>query len=142
MVDDLKWENICMKKVQNYVALYSNFEIFSLTIKGRFHCFCAVSHSKYISIFNITSWKWINHLEFEDDILYLLSHKYSKMVYMPEIGYDTQKNVLSPACITKKGWIYLDFMLDDGNYKSVITELDKSFAIDGEIVKVSEDTEN
>ena len=53
---DLEWDNIKIKKIQNYVHLYTGFKIFCLYGGAKQKSFVSISHGKYISIFNITDW--------------------------------------------------------------------------------------
>ena len=127
-----------MHKVHNYVLVYSAFEIYSVKVGMKYKSFCGISHYKYISIFNITDWKWENHLEFTDEIFYLFTHDSQR-----DANGGWNVSALLPSCITKKGWMYLN-ILENNEQQEIIDESKKNeeLSIVGELIKCSEDLDN
>ena len=95
----LNWDLLPMFKVQNEVLLYTNFEIFSYKVGMKYKTFAAICHTRFVSMFNITDWKWVNHLEFEDEIDYLFTHDSYSSLY--------------PSVVTKTGMVFIDIMADN-----------------------------
>jgi len=80
--------------------------------------------------FDMTNWKWQNHLLFESEILHLFYHKIDGEV--------------NNCCITKDGRIFFDFLIEEGNYAEVVTadeHADADKKIEGEINNFSTDFE-
>jgi hypothetical protein len=64
--EDLDFDNIPVKLVQNIVSLYTGVHLVKI---GK--AMVVITHGKFVSLFDLIEWKWINHIEFEDDILKL-----------------------------------------------------------------------
>lgn len=60
--EEVDWDNIEIRRIQTIVRPYTSFKLIS-----KFETFLIVGHGKYVSVFNIEQWKWINHLYFEED---------------------------------------------------------------------------
>ena len=64
--DEIDWRKIHVKKVHNIVNLFTGIHIVRIGIT-----MCVITHSKFASLFDLLEWKWVNHIEFETDIIKL-----------------------------------------------------------------------
>jgi hypothetical protein len=77
-------------------------KIFTMGRKTELKSLIALSHDKFVSIFNITDWKWVNHEDFQDEFQMLFMHNNKK------------KNLNYTAGLTKKGWCHIGVMYNGG----------------------------
>ena len=71
--DEVEWHKLHVKKVHNIVNLFTGIMIVKIGIT-----MCVITHSKFVSLFDLLEWKWVNHIEFETDILKLCRHYKTK----------------------------------------------------------------
>ena len=122
---EFEWDTLFIKNIQNIAHLYTGFRV----SQSGFY-YVAISHSKFISIFNITDWKWMNHLEFPDEIIYMFTHK-------------NCKNDSYSSMVTKKGLVYVGFMYDKGMRAKAVPESWKDAETSGgTILRLTYDVEN
>lgn len=69
------WEEIALKNVQSLVYLYTAFNIFSISKGNEDINYIAISHGKFISIYNLAINKWEQHIRFDADVIYMFSHE-------------------------------------------------------------------
>ena len=67
-------------------------------------------------------------MEFQDDVMSMFTHK-------------NKEGLLYTSCITKKGWIYIGFMYDGGNYQNTIQEAWRGALAEGTLIKCADDLE-
>ena len=127
--DDMEWGHLMTKKVQNIVYLFTAFKISCIYSGAKQQSYAAIAHGKYISLFNITEWRWINHLEFQDDIIHMFTH-----IHKDGSTYT--------SCMTKKGWIYIGFMYDGGKWETVVHETWRGAYTPGKQISIADDIEN
>jgi hypothetical protein len=87
-----------------------------------------ITHGCFVSIFDINNWKWLNHVEFEDDIVLLFRHYKSK-----EDRYQT--------ILCKNGATYIG-ILDYDEYEEPVPTKERDINIAGTILRWGEDIEN
>lgn len=105
-----------MKNVQNIVYLYRAFKLFSLSSGPEAISYCALAHGKFISVFDMIGWNWMNHLEFTDEVLHLFLHTCLGVATDDEEA----STEIKPSCILKNGLIYTGFMIEEGLFEGII----------------------
>jgi hypothetical protein len=55
--EDADWDNLLMKRVNQYAKIFTSFRIYTCD-----ETYLAVSHGKFVSVFNIENWKWERHI--------------------------------------------------------------------------------
>jgi hypothetical protein len=105
------------------VNLYSGFHIVKIGLT-----MCVITHGKFVSLFDLIKWEWVNHIEFEDDIVKLFRH------------YKTEKNRYQ-SILLKNGGVYFG-ILDYDEYKEKVPEKERDLKVGGTIVRFNEDVEN
>ena len=113
-----------MKKVQNVVKLYTGFHL--VMIRGI--TMALITHGRFVSIFDIINWKWLNHVEFDDEITLLFRHYKTK-----DDRYQT--------ILLKNGGVYFSVLDYDTNEEMVDTD-NRNIKIDGKVIRWGEDIEN
>lgn len=63
--EELDYDKIHLKAVHNIVNIYSGIVLMNLN--GVAYAF--ISHGRFVSKYDLISLKWVNHVEFEDDII-------------------------------------------------------------------------
>ena len=58
--EEVDWDNLHLKRINKIAKIYTGFKIVS-----QYETYCMISHGKYISVFNIEQWRWVNHMYFE-----------------------------------------------------------------------------
>lgn len=89
---------------------------------------CVITHSKFVSIFDLTDWKWVNHVEFEDDIVKLFRH------------YKTADSRYQ-TILCKNGAIYIG-VLNYDEYTEPVPTSKRNLQINGTVIRCNEDIEN
>ncbi|CDW79381.1 UNKNOWN [Stylonychia lemnae] len=86
--DQLNFDQIHVRIVQNIVKIYSGMNMVYLKDKGQ--TLYLISHGKFLSIFDIEDWIWINHLQFEEEI----SAIYKNQVQINEYEEQDENKIL------------------------------------------------
>lgn len=103
--------------------MISGFNVVSI---GR--TMCIITHGKFASIFDIIQQQWVNHIEFEDEIITLFRH------------YKNAKDRYQ-SVILRNGAVYVG-VLDYDTYTEPVPTSKRTTKIDEEIIRVNEDIEN
>eukprot|EP00347_Sterkiella_histriomuscorum_P004764 403359199 len=121
--EDIDFSQIYLKIVQNTVKIFSGFQLVKIS-----QALCLVTHGKFLSFFDILESKWLNHVEFEDDIINLFR------LYVTE-------DDLYQCILLRNGAVYQKVM-DYDQYTEVVPTDKRSMKIDGEVIRTCEDLEN
>ncbi len=123
------WDELPVRKIQHQAYVYTGFALDNFTVDSHLLSICSIAHGKFISVFNVSEWKWVNHLEFKDDIVGFIKHK-------------NPGGALYTSCVTKHNWIYFGFLYNNGARQDVIPENWRGTFTEGEFVKIAYDLEN
>ena len=121
--DEIDWRKIHVKKVHNIVNLFTGIHIVRIGIT-----MCVITHSKFASLFDLLEWKWVNHIEFETDIIKLFRH------------YKTKDNRYQTVLMSN-GAIYIG-VLNYDEYTEPVPTSKRSLKVEGTVIRCNEDIEN
>eukprot|EP00347_Sterkiella_histriomuscorum_P010531 403375928 len=95
--------DIKCKILERYAKFYSFFQLLMIDDTT----LCIVAHQKFISVFDIINWKWINHIQFESEIVSLFFQKtsnnqYKSCVYLKnnDLFFDVSKFFYTTELVT------------------------------------------
>jgi len=72
--NQVEFKKLFMKRLLNNVKIYTGFHIVMI----RSVTMAVITHGPFVSIYDINNKKWLNHVEFEDDIILLFRHYRTK----------------------------------------------------------------
>jgi hypothetical protein len=115
-IEHYKFSHIFYQRVKNHCKIFSCF-VFVKT-------FIFVSHGRYLSLFNVLKQRWLDHIEFESDIVQVFRSEDGKGGF--DICVLQQSNIITILARTNK--VYPD--KTPGKY-----EIETSLRVEGEFLQ-------